>query len=206
VTAIKKPQIRWGFLLSGEFERRSVLRDYRSAQVEQVAHTDTNGVCTAIRGEVPEGSRKPGIVKVSGDAIKLQMLILDLGGPVRSKLPFDTSTGCPPFWLPEADAAVRSGIHVQLIAAPRGDPGAACLPATNGGHDRQAKQPLNKGGPSMPTTLPERYSLWRRRHFHGQAIKIPSNVILLEHPIRGLLLRANDLAFGAKCCRSLSGL
>jgi hypothetical protein len=46
----------------------------------------------------------------------------------------------------------------------------------------------------MPTTLPERYSLWRRRHFHGQAIKIASGVFLPEHPIRGLLLRANDLA------------
>jgi hypothetical protein len=94
IFAIEKPQTLLGLLLS-KIDGRSVLREYRSAYVEQVVHTDTNRVCTAIRGEVPEGSWKPGIVKVSGDAIKLQMLILDLGGPVRSKLPFDTRTSCP---------------------------------------------------------------------------------------------------------------
>ncbi len=44
------------------------------------------------------------------------------------------------------------------------------------------------------------------RHFHGQAIKIPSKAFYPNTPIRVLLLRANDLGFGATRCRSLSGI
>jgi len=48
------------------------------------------------------------------------------------------------------------------------------------------------------------WSLWRRRHFHGQAIKIPSTARLAGHHHQFLLLHANVLRSHAEAAHTIS--
>ena len=78
------------------------------------------------------------------------------------------------------------------------------MPAANGTRNRQTKQPLNNKEDRYVSV--SKHDATRAEYdrcggvgiAHGQAIKIPSKVLLPERPIHVLLMRAKCLRLGAR--------